>query len=213
MDAFITIFNGPDSNLRPYEIRDAQQSPECSNKAIKLCAARDLHFVGGMINRALTESFNRVAQAILTEHKMRLDEGGNNLLMLGTRQGLTLLVKEMVYLGGINIEQRNHKGETAMVIACKEVRSMCCSASGIRLSIGRDGNSALRAVPAIRVWRTVMQRCLKSDCAWPAGCLGVFPGSVRGWSRASQQPQRGADDRSFPAPVDAREGDSAEAGG
>lgn len=124
LDAFHTLFGG-DSSMRAYESREAQQSVEFTNKAVKLCAGRDLQFVGGMINRALTEGCHRVALAILAEHKMRMDEDGNNLLMLATMQGLTSVVKEMVYLGGINVEQRNHKGETAMVIACKEV----CAAS------------------------------------------------------------------------------------
>ena len=91
----------------------------------KLCAGRDLQFVGGMINRALTEGCHRVALAILAEHKMRMDEDGSKPVDAGYHARVTSVVKEMVYLGGINVEQRNHKGETAMVIACKEV----CAAS------------------------------------------------------------------------------------
>ena len=41
--------------------------------------------------------------------------------MLATMQKLTLVVKEMVYMGGVNIELRNQDGDTAMVIACREV--------------------------------------------------------------------------------------------
>lgn len=102
-------------------MREFQQSVESCSKAVRLCTGRDLGFVGGIINRALTEGFIRIASAVLEQHKSRLDGAGNNLLMLATMQKLTLLVKEMVYMGGVNVELRNHAGDTAMVIACREV--------------------------------------------------------------------------------------------
>jgi hypothetical protein len=124
-EAFHTLYGSHDSQLRAHEMREVQQSVESCSKAARLCAGRDLEFVGGIINRSLTEGFSRIASAILEQHKGRLDASGNNLLMLATMQKLTLVVKEMVYLGGINIELRNRNGDTAMIIACREVRLLC----------------------------------------------------------------------------------------
>jgi hypothetical protein len=120
-EAFHTLYGSHDSHLRAHEMREAEQSKELCSKAARLCASRDLEFVGGMINRALTEGFSKIAAAILEQHKGRLDPSGNSLLMLATMQKLTLVVKEMVYMGGVNIEQRNQEGDTAMNIACREV--------------------------------------------------------------------------------------------
>lgn len=121
MEAFHTLYGSNDANMRAHELREVQQSVEACLKASRLCNGRDLEFVGGMINRALSEGFSRIASAILEHHKGRLDLAGNNLLMLATMQKLTLVVKEMVYMGGVNIELRNQDGDTAMVIACREV--------------------------------------------------------------------------------------------
>ena len=123
MEAFHTLYGSHDATMRAHEMREVQQSVESCSKAARLCEGRGLSFVGGMINRALSEGFSRIASAILDHHKGRLDAAGNNLLMLATMQKLTLVVKEMVYMGGINIEQRNQDGDTAMVMACRQVCS------------------------------------------------------------------------------------------
>lgn len=123
-EAFHTLYGSHDAHIRAHEMRDVQQSVESCTKAAKLCKERDLEFVGGIINRALTEGFSRIGSAILGDHKDRLDAAGNNLLLLATMKKLTLVVKEMVYMGGINIDLPNREGDTAMVIACREVRTL-----------------------------------------------------------------------------------------
>jgi hypothetical protein len=131
-DAFHTLYGSQDANIRAHEMREVQQSVESCSKAARLCAGRDLEFVGGIINRALTEGFNRIASAVLEQHKGRLNKEGNNLLMLATMQKMTLVVKEMVYMGGVDIEQRNEAGDTAIVIACKEVCTLCSDPTAFR---------------------------------------------------------------------------------
>lgn len=121
-DAFQCLYGGQDQQGRAFQIREAQQSSELCQKAAKLCRDRDLSFVGSKINRALCENFGRIASTVLASHKDRVDDVGNNLLMLATVKGWNYVVKEMVSMDGINIEQRNKNGETAMVLACKEVR-------------------------------------------------------------------------------------------
>lgn len=120
-DAFQCLYGGQDQQGRAYQIREAQQSAELCQKAVKLCNDRDLAFVGSKINRALFENFSRIACTVLVAHKDRVDDSGNNLLMLATLKGWNYLVKEMVSMEGMDVEQRNKKGETAMMLACKEV--------------------------------------------------------------------------------------------
>lgn len=120
-DAFQCLYGGQDQQARTYQIREAQQSAELCQKAVRLCEGRDLVFVGSKINRALHENFSRIASAVLAEHKDRVDESGNNLLMLATLRGWNYLLKEMVSMEGVNVDQRNQKGETAMIMACREV--------------------------------------------------------------------------------------------
>ena len=120
-DVFQCLYGGQDQQGRAYQIREAQQSAELCQKAVKLCQDRDLAFVGSKINRSLYENFSRIACAVLAAHKDRVEESGNNLLMLATLRGWNYVVKEMVSMEGINIEQRNMHGDTAMMLACKEV--------------------------------------------------------------------------------------------
>lgn len=120
-DAFQCLYGGQDQQARTYQIREAQQSAELCQKAVKLCEGRDLVFVGSKINRALYENFSRIACAVLAAHKDRVDESGNNLLILSTLRGWNYVLKEMVSMEGIDVEQRNRDGETAMILACREV--------------------------------------------------------------------------------------------
>eukprot|EP00892_Ulva_mutabilis_P010173 jgi/Ulvmu1/7528/UM037_0072.1 len=157
-DAFQCLYGGQDPQARTYQIREAQQSAELCAKALKLCEGRDLLFVGSKINRALYENFSRIACTVLEAHKDRVDEAGNNLLMLATLRSWNNVVKEMVSMEGVNVEQRNKRGESAMMLACKEgAWDSFLDLYGAGAVPPRCANAELMVAASLHQWRRIEQ--------------------------------------------------------
>jgi hypothetical protein len=120
-EAFGALFRtGGDSF---FSLRDAQMSGEKAALAVSFAKDRDVEFFGSLLDRAISEGFYKMADALLEEHKFEADSDGNTLLMHATLNGWDFVVKHLAYLNGVDINAVNHGGQSAIQMAVDRVRT------------------------------------------------------------------------------------------